>query len=163
MLTQARLKELLHYDPDLGWFMWLQPVKGTRGVGSVAGGPTLLGYVTIGVGYFRYRAHHLAWLYMTGKWPKDQIDHRDGDGMNNAFSNLREATSGQNLQNKRRPHTNNKLGVMGVQLHVCGAYRARITVDGVERSLGYFKTLDEARLAYLSAKKQLHPYQEIVR
>jgi len=99
---------------------------------------------------------------MKGQWPKPEIDHKDNNQSNNAFRNLREATGAQNLQNKKRAHRNNKLGVLGVRRHVKGLYQARIRADNKERSLGYFKTADAAHEAYLKAKKKLHPYQELV-
>src|ERR1700730_16891152 len=44
-------------------------------VGGTAGGSRPDGYLRIGIGYQRYLAHRLAWLYMTGAWPKKAIDH----------------------------------------------------------------------------------------
>jgi hypothetical protein len=60
--------------------------------------------VQLQIEHSQYLAHRVAWFYVTGKWPENQIDHRDGDGWNNRFSNLRKATHTQNLYNqKRRP------------------------------------------------------------
>lgn len=160
-LTQARLKELLYYDPDLGWFTWRVPVKGTKGVGSVAG--TLSkGYTIIGIDYGRYRAGRLAWFYSTGLWPRDEIDHRDTNPSNDSFTNLREADGGQNLQNKQRAHSNNRLGILGVRI-LKGRFTSRIAVRRKTKHLGYFNTADDAHQAYLKAKKELHPFQEIAR
>jgi len=75
MITQARLKELLNYDPETGIFTRLTYGKGNFYIGSVAGGRTKNRYIAINLDKKIYLAHRLAHLYMTGEWPKDQIDH----------------------------------------------------------------------------------------
>src|SRR5665213_3102737 len=105
VLTQARLKKLLHYDPLTGMFTW----RITHGrhdrwkAGARAGNLHKSDRRwLIRIEGIRYKAHRLAWLYMTGRWPRDQIDHKDTDSSNNVFTNLREATNAQNQQNRRR-------------------------------------------------------------
>lgn len=102
--TQAQLKRVLRYDPATGHFYWLQKptVKSRVRIGGVAGGPNMKGYWTISVFRHRVMAHVLAWLYTEGVWPDHEIDHRDGDGLNNRRSNLRAATHKQNLENRKR-------------------------------------------------------------
>jgi len=102
------LYELLHYDPLTGVFTWRGARTGrSRGrarEGQVAGTlGTDTGYWNIGItddgrkGI--YKAHRLAWLYMTGEWPRKQIDHIDMNKLNNAWANLREASPDQNKSN----------------------------------------------------------------
>jgi hypothetical protein len=98
----------------------------------------------------------LAWFYTTGAWPKDQIDHIDGNKSNNRFANLREATPSQNTQNQRRAMRTNKLGILGVIL-ARGKFRAQIWFDGKNKFLGYFATAEAAHAAYLAAKRKFHP------
>jgi hypothetical protein len=76
-LTRARLRELLHYDKDTGEFRWLERVGDEVRPGPVAGS------VNIRVRGRRYSAHQLAHLYMTGRWGRPMIDHRDGNSTNN--------------------------------------------------------------------------------
>ena len=73
-LTVERLRDALHYNPDTGTFTWLisgcgPGGGGVRGVGKPAGRISRAGYVRLSLDCVRYRAHRLAWLYMTGEWP----------------------------------------------------------------------------------------------
>jgi hypothetical protein len=153
-LTAKRLREVLNYDPKTGLFTWRTGTPG-RSEGSIAGCLNSRGYVLICVDYVHHRAQRLAWLYMTGKHPKDVIDHRDGNKSNNQWRNLRDVTNYENAQNQRRAHTRNKIGVFGVSLER-GKYRAQIRADGVLYKLGSHATPEAAHAAYMKAKKKLH-------
>jgi len=157
-LTQARLKELLHYDPATGAFTWACPSAfgSRRSPGARVGRIARNGYLEIGVDYRRHGAHRLAWLYMAGGWPKAEVDHVDLDKANNRWDNLREATHQQNQWNIRE-HADNVARLKGVSLHSkTGLYHARIRVAGRERSLGYFKTPEAAHARYCEAASALH-------
>lgn len=152
-LTQERLKELLGYSPETGEFK----NRDGKVVGSAKGHR----YVRVYLDGAMHYAHRLAWLYMTGSFPESGIDHRDGDRSNNAWSNLREATQAQNLQNIResRGKTSSKLGVSWHK--AAGAWRAAIVKAGKQIHLGLFGTEDEAHLAYLAAKRELHEFSTL--
>src|SRR5687768_4110898 len=123
MLTAERLRELLDYDPDTGVFRWkTRPVRAeylrtdrawnSRFAGRPAG--TLVkGYVCILIYRRSYRAHRLAWLYVHGEWPRNELDHEHGNRADNRIEKLRSATRGQNMQN-RKPNSNNTSGYPGV-------------------------------------------------
>jgi len=152
MLTQERLKQLLHYDAQTGAFTW--KVRGCKPAGSVE-----KGYVRIRVDEQMYRAHRLAWLYVYGAFPRNQIDHRDGNRGNNAIANLREATNGQNQQNVIVPRSTNKVGLRGVSWRNRPVpWQASIVVGGQKQHLGTFSTAQEAHQAYLAAKAKFHPF-----
>ena len=85
-----------------------------------------------------------------------EVDHCDGNGLNNTNDNLRFATLSQNQRN-RRVQKNNSTGVHGVTFDKSrGRYRARIQTDGKRINLGRFSTLSEAKNARILAKKMYH-------
>lgn len=152
ILTQARLKALLHYDPETGVFTWL-PGKGGKGrplVPRQAGGIDTQGYRRIWIDGHFYRASHIAWLYMTGEFPPRQIDHTDRDRSNEIWGNLRLATQSENKANSGI-YRNNILGVKGVRRHRNGRYEARLRLNGKLVYLGCFKTIEEAKAVYDAA------------
>lgn len=158
MLTQARLKELLHYDPLTGVFTWLQARGYRMAVGDIAGCIGAGGYVMISCDYHRYRAHRLAFLYMTGTFPSSDVDHKNGLRSDNRWSNIRNATRSENMQNIGGAQSNNKLGIVGVHFNKkAKKYQAMIQVHGKNKYLGLFDTIDAASSAYLTAKNSLHP------
>ena len=84
------------------------------------------------------------------------VDHIDGDGLNNRRSNLRSATRAENQRNVRRS-TRNSSGHKGVDwLGVSGKWRARIRVNGESYHLGVHANIDDAVAAYAEASKRLH-------
>lgn len=153
-LTQARLRELLHYDPETGEFRWRNDTKYSLRAGRIAGGVGASnGYRVIGVDGDIYRAHQLAWLYMTGRWCWPMIDHRDGNPANNCWNNLRRATYSENNAN-RALQRNNRSGFKGVSLRG-GKWRARIRKNGRLHALGAFATPEAAHAAYVAAAHRL--------
>lgn len=111
-LTQQRLHELIYYDPLTGLMYWR---KNRRGVAAGLAGTTSdkRGYVTVLIDRRRHYIHRLAFLYMLGRWPAEQVDHIDRDKRNNRWSNLREATCTQNHANQGIKSTNTS-GFVGV-------------------------------------------------
>ncbi len=148
-MTAERLRQLLRYDQGTGVFTWLVRLGSQARVGSVAGTIYKNGRRYITIERKRYFAHRLAWLYVHGSWPAEQIDHVNLDRDDNRIINLREATSKQNSGNKPVLRSN-RLGIKGVCLKN-NKYRARIRVDGVLIHLGYFASPEDASAAYASA------------
>ena len=105
-------------------------------------------------------AHRLAFLYMTGRFPKVDVDHEDTIKHHNWWSNLREATRSQNMQNQRKSQLNNKLGLLGVHSQN-GKFIAQIGINGKQTYIGNFNTPEEAHIAYLNAKRELHEYNTL--
>ena len=156
--TQKRLKFLLVYDPADGQFRWRLPRSGQPRPGSVAGCLAPDGYIKLRVDGVTYQAHRLAWLYMTGDWPKYEIDHADLNRSNNKWGNLRAATHQQNMINvgtKRR-----KLKYDGhlkcVYPTKNGNWISHIVLNGKAKHLGTFSTKEEAYQAYLLSVVALH-------
>ena len=142
-LTQARLKELLHYDPETGVFTW-RVSRGGIAAGSRAGTPDKEGYDRIKADGRKYGSHRLAFLYMTGSPPPDEVDHINREKGDNRWSNLRLATSRDNRGNEglRR---NNTSGYRGVTWdRQCRKWRAQGGHCGRTIHLGRFDTLEAA-------------------
>ena len=157
MLTQERLKQLLHYNPETGVFTRAVRYSARYLAGQPVGAKDSKGYLQTVVDGKTIRLHRLAWFYMHGQWPEGEIDHQDGNKRNNIFSNLRNVSDAGNSQNMRRPYRNNKTGFLGVCLFRNGQYVASITVGGKGRHLGYFESAEAAHHAYLEAKRKFHP------
>jgi hypothetical protein len=154
-LTGSRLEQLLKYDPDTGIFTWRGGHKKVC-AGMVAGTPDKDGYICIKIDQKLYKAHRLAWFWMTGTWPVDEVDHKDLDKSNNRFSNLREATKSQNMQNVGC-RGDSTTGIKCVQFDARrGLYYANITTAGRKKWLGYHTTAEAAAEAYRAAAVEQH-------
>lgn len=161
-MTPYRLREVLNYDPHTGNFIWLITKKGAK-FGHAAGSYNDAGYWMVKIDQRIYRAHRLAWLYMTGLWPKDQIDHINGIRDDNRWCNLREATRSENHQNLAISKRNTS-GFIGVSWHKpTQKWVAHIKVAGRGSNLGSFTKPEDAYAVYLLAKADLHPFQPVPR
>jgi hypothetical protein len=155
----AMLREALAYDPVTGIFKWVKPLAPQVKVGSIAGdalSKIRRGGAIIRFNGRRYYAHRLAWEFSIGPIGNYQIDHINGNEVDNRIANLRLATSSVNGQNKRGAQSNNKLGLLGVHERR-GMFLAQIKLNGKHRYLGSFQTKEAAYAAYLEAKRTLHP------
>lgn len=152
-LEHRRLLELLHYDPAKGIFVWKKQ-RSQMPAGSLAGTPHNCGYWHINVAGQLYLAHRLAWFYVTGKWPTNQIDHINGDRRDNRFENLRLANGSQNNANARL-RKDSSSGFKGVSFHKQRRmWRSTICIDGKQKHLGLFSTPEEGHVAYMQAASQ---------
>ena len=144
MITQEYLKSILNYYPEIGISEWKES-RGRVKTGDAAGTENDQGYIIIRIDGQRYREHVLAWFYMTGEWPENEIDHIDGNSSNNKWKNLRTATHAQNQKNRKSAQINSKSGVKGVHWREdIKKYCAKITVDGEIIQLGFYYDLLEA-------------------
>ena len=149
--------ELVSYDKDTGYFIRLVKTNRNNIVGRRVGSNAERGYRRICIDGIDYREHRLAWLYMTGKWPVNEIDHINGRRDDNRFINLREASGKLNSENQRLAKRNNKLGILGVTKDKnSNLYRAVIDVNGKQKFLGRYDSPEKAHLAYLEAKRKYH-------
>lgn len=157
MLTQTRLRELLDYDPETGVFRWRKRsgLQHKVAVGRRAGCVDCDRY-----GHARRRitidghvwpASHLAWVWMTGEWPLNTVDHINQQGDDDKWENLRLADHSEQMVN-RRNWGRYPRGVHELR----GKYMARITKGGVTYYLGTFNTVEAASTAYEMAAHNLH-------
>lgn len=158
-LTQAQLKELLNYDPATGAFTWVARLGSARPNTPASAHVDQYGYKRLMVHGRPYAQHRLAWMYMTGEWPAQQVDHLNGNRGDNRWVNLREATDAQNRQNMaKKAGTRSRLqGVTWFPRD--GKWRSRLTINYKSHFLGYHDTEEEAHQAYLKAKAKLHTFQ----
>ena len=145
ILTQERLKELLHYDQETGVFKRKTTQANNAKAESIAGCVNKkLGYVIIGIDNKQYYAHRLAWFYVNNTWPENQIDHINRNKTDNRIKNLREVTHAQNRQNIGLKN-NNKSGATGVFWYANrNKWIAYIRCNGKRHSLGYHVNFQDA-------------------
>jgi hypothetical protein len=157
-LTAEKLCSLLDYNAETGVFVWLASTNGRIKAGDIAGYTNNKGYLVIECCGYAHKAHRLAWMLAHGVWPKFQIDHIDGDKMNNRLENLREATNTENQWNRHQARKDNQsTGIQGVGIHQkTKKYIARISANGKRIFLGLFDTAERAHEAYVNAKRRLH-------
>lgn len=156
-LTQEYLKSILHYNPDTGVFIWKVNIYSGMNYnichikfGDIANSISSHGYIRISINKKRYQAHRLAWLYVYGEFPKDQIDHVNHIKTDNRIANLRCVSSQENNKNssKRKDNTSGHVGVVWHK-HL-NKWQAQIKVNQKNIYLGLFEDLSEA----IGARKQ---------
>jgi hypothetical protein len=149
--------QLFTYDPDTGYLFWKErshedfpEAKRLNSWNSRWAGKRAFTYLDPKTGYYHgcvwgktYRAHRVIWHMNNGRWPKDIIDHIDGNGANNRIENLREVSSSENSRNMKLLLTNTT-GFHGVTQREKGKWVARIDVNLKTVYLGTFDTLEEA-------------------
>jgi len=163
MLDHVTVRKFLDYDPDTGVFTWrakpsnrANRIRVGKPAGHVWRGPRGDAYNKLAIRGQAYRAARLAVFWMTGAWPSSEVDHKDGDTLNDRWSNLRLASRLENSRN-RAAQINNKLGVKGVYFDkTLRRYRAQIKGDGRRWHLGLFDSTEEAHVAYCAAAKKYH-------
>jgi hypothetical protein len=128
-------------------------------VGDIAGYLNNDGYIEIKINNILYKAHRLAWLYITGNWPIYEVDHVEGVNIPNfnKFSNLRDVQHIKNMWNIQGLIKTNTTGFRGVCFNKYrNKYYAQIKVNNKVKWLGYFNTPEEASVAYEEAKLKYH-------
>lgn len=175
MLTQEYLKSRLNYDSSTGIFTWkgqqLSSFKresrgkvwNIRYANKHAGTVDLKGYIGIVLDYKRYYAHRLAWFYIYGEFPSNQVDHIDSIKNNNCIANLRIANNSENHQNQIKALKHNKsTGLLGASF--CKQrqkFIAQIAINGQHFNLGGFDTAEQAHKKYIETKRNLHPFNQL--
>lgn len=142
MITQELLKELFHYNPETGIFTRLKSVQSAKR--GVSGSKCERGYIFICINGKNYRAHRLAFLYMTGHIPLCHCDHINHDRSDNRLRNLQAVTRQENLKNKSM-YKKNTSGTTGVYWRERDKkWRAYIGVKGKQVILGLFDNKNDA-------------------
>lgn len=153
--------EDLRYDPETGL------LTGPTGkeVGHVKMSDSGKQYRRVRLDTGLKYVHVLIWRIVTGSWPEGQVDHEDGNGLNNRWLNLRQVPPAINSQNLKR-YSNNTSGVPGVHWRQRESrWVARIRVGKVDVWLGRYHTKPEAVVARKQAELDygFHPNHGIDR
>jgi len=161
MLSLELLKETLKYDPKTGQFTRLKFASHKGDIGRLAGSPEGRGYWAIRLPGGRYKAHRLAWFYMTGEWPDEQIDHINHDRRDNSWANLRKVTGSQNQENRKLLRKDGTFVGVSLCKH-SGSWRATIKKSGKQVHIGCFGTPVDAHRAYVAAKKNIQTHYSLL-
>lgn len=147
-ITQEILRTTCHYNPETGVFKRVMK-KSWKGnwypCDSSPSSTTTYGYLQMNFEGWPYMVHRLIFLYLYGKFPKEDVDHINGDRSDNRLVNLRLVSRQDNLRNQGI-RSDNTSGHIGTSLDKrSGKFHAYIGVGAGERlSLGMFSTLDKA-------------------
>lgn len=156
ILAHEYLRECLHYSVITGEFYWLKAPSNKVKLGSMAGSLNVKGYRQIKINGTLHRAHRLVWLWVTGKWPVNEIDHVNGVRNANYWLNLREATHSQNAMN-RGMLANNTSSFKGVFWNKrAQKWMGQINLNSRRIHLGYFDAIEDACAARTAAEERLH-------
>lgn len=159
-ITSDTVREIFSYSPDTGELRWNKRPRShfstegswksfnTRFSGRVAGSEhnfnceKFYRFLT-----FRdrgYLIHRIIWLHSTGDWPAEEIDHIDGNGLNNRIDNLRDVSHRENARNVKKGSRNTS-GAVGVGwMQSKGKYRATIGINRKNISLGHYTDFNDA-------------------
>jgi hypothetical protein len=148
------LRERLNYDPKTGALTWKHGPRTKNYLTGKAAGNRDAYYIRVEFEGGRYTAHRIIWKMMTGEDPPSDIDHKDRNGFNNSWANLRVATRTEAVWNRQLPRRR-KLP-RGVDPSSGGRWRARIMTSQGRKHLGVFATVAEAAAAYEKAAHSLH-------
>lgn len=143
-------------------FTWKMRINSRTEVGAEAGYiSNTTHYRVVTLDKVQHSGHVLAWFYMTGEWPTDEVDHKNGVRHDNRWDNLRPVTHQANMQNAYRSITrSNASGFLGVRKHIRHGkvrYGAVIQHNYKSLYLGYYDTPEEASAIFVAKKRELHP------
>lgn len=147
VVTAERLREVLEYKKETGQFIWRVKTGARVRIGAVAGclqKGSGGGYRVIHIDGRSYKAARLAWLYMTGAWPTEEVDHDNRDRSDDRWANLLDRTSAQNKENTKRRATNQSGHRCISYFTRTGKWSVRIAKEGTNHWVGYFDTLEAA-------------------
>lgn len=154
-LSQSYLQSILNYDPETGYFVHRINTRNGKGkVGCRAGFAHKQGYWHLKIDGRTFKAHRLAFLWMTGLVPAE-VDHIDNNKSNNRWANLRSATRSENRANTPRSRSNTS-GLKGVSwFKTVNKWRAQIKTRGRSIDLGLYECPAAAHFAYIVASKEV--------
>jgi hypothetical protein len=156
MITQDYLKQIFEYKN--GELIWKLKISQKNNIGKVAGTKKIdlnNKYKIIGINGKNYTNHRLIFLYHNGYLP-EEVDHIDGNPLNNNIENLRAASHGENQRNSKK-RKNNSTGYKNVSYRKRDdIYSVSIRFNGIIKNIGVFKDLELADLVAQEARDKYH-------
>lgn len=141
-LTVERLQELLHYDPDTGFFTWNKSLQHGRRIAGVRAGTikrSTRSHRYIQIDGKAYTTGRLAWFYVHGTWPR-RIYFINRDTLDDRLDNLRDGAPVY------------RGAVAPGVYQICNRFQVSFRHNGRQRYVGMFGTLDEAKAALAAAR-----------
>lgn len=154
---EEKLKEYLKYDPKTGILTWIKKPSKRVKVKSQAGCyDKTTGYMRTQLHGIALYNHRVVWFLYHGTWPQGQVDHKDGDKLNNKISNLRDISVSENNRNKPL-HYLNTSGMTGVHYYTkTDRWHVRLKKGSINHFIGSFTCLEEAKKARRQAEIQFN-------
>lgn len=155
--SENSIAEYLRYEPSSGKIFWIKiPPHSRVKIGAEAGAKGT-NHILLHLRGVMLYAHVVAWWLETGKWPEDEVDHKNLDGYDNRWQNLRLSTRAENAYN-RRSFSKTGRGLRGAftQAEMNGRWFSLIVVNKKRIYLGRFATEEEAHAAYVNAAHKYH-------
>jgi hypothetical protein len=154
-VSDEELRSAFTYDPNTGEFYYTKNNRPNVNASGRAGRVAGRGYVYLSYRNRAYLAHRVAFLIVEGSWPRDQVDHINGDKTDNRWGNLRHALPSQNQCNRARRIVS-KSGTRGVYATAEGRWKAEVSFQRKVYRLGHYDSIEDAAAAYQRAVKLLH-------
>lgn len=156
-ISQDRLRELFDFNFELGVLLWRFrpeiPEHINRRLAGTEAGTIHKNYRYVKVDQKKYAVHRVIWKLAYGNIPDDmQIDHIDGDGLNNKLDNLRLVTNQQNQLNRKVNKGRKYKGVYKSR----DKFKAEIMTEEGRLYIGVYGTPEDAARAYNEAAKEHH-------
>jgi hypothetical protein len=148
MSIDQLILERLKYTPDDGKVWWVKHPRWISYSGREAGNVNQNGYRKLKFCGKQLLVHRVAWFLHCGSWPIGDIDHIDGNPLNNKITNLRDVPHNINLQNRKSATTKNKTGFLGV-VKRGKKYAAHTNRNKKQIYFGLFETAELAHRAYM--------------
>jgi len=145
------------FSYEEGYLYWVVNKGSTAFKGHVAGAYNSKGYLRVQLNNKKYYVHRIIYELLVRSIPEGyDIDHINNIRDDNRIENLRIATRQENCRNQSVRKTS-KSGVKGVSFHkATQKYRALIHINGKQQTVGYFKTIEEAKISYNNKAKELY-------
>ena len=140
------------YHKDTGLVERFDLAEGVNRFGCLSKSTAHRSYLRFSVCDKKLYAHRIAYFLMENEMPTGEIDHIDGDGLNNKWANIRNVSHSENAKNQKK-NINNKSGMVGVHLDTVNSkWYAQITVNKKPIFLGRYKEKGLAESARKNAE-----------